>query len=132
MKRLLPKSLNNPSGFTLIELLIVITIIAVLSVIGMAVYSGIQKNARNARRQADIQAISKAWEQNIAKASPYYPKLLGSWFATGSIPKDPGTAGASYAYTTGGANETEGKDTYEVCATLETTPASTYCLKNQQ
>lgn len=131
MKRLLPKSLNNPSGFTLIELMIVITIIAILSVIGMAVYSGIQKNTRNARRQADIQAISKAWEQNIAKTSLYYPRLLPDWFATGAIPKDP-SSGADYDYSGGAANRITAGDTYNVCATLETNPVSTYCLKNQQ
>lgn len=117
------------SGFTIIELLIVVAIIAVLSVIGLTVYTGVQKNARDARRRADIESISKAWEQNVSKATPSYPKLDPAWFAASAIPKDPSTA-VSYDYSGGVANEDSGGDTYKVCATLEA--GGTYCLKNQQ
>ncbi len=127
MKKFLPKTASNPNGFTLVELLVVISIIAILSVIGITIFSGVQKNARDARRRGDIEAISKAWEVNYSKTTPFYPKLVITWFASGAIPKDPQT-GASYTYT--GANETTGADTYKVCVTLEDT--TTYCKSNQQ
>ncbi|MDD5416012.1 MAG: type II secretion system protein [Candidatus Daviesbacteria bacterium] len=137
MKKFLPKFTNNPSGFTLVELLVVVSIIAVLSIIGITIFSGVQKNARDARRKADIDSISKAWEANISKTSPYYPLLQGTWFASGNIPKDPST-GSSYNYASG-ANESAGADTYKVCATLgdaagtcSATGATCYCQSNQQ
>lgn len=121
MKKLLPKFVT-PKGFTLVELLVVVSIIAVLSVIGITVFSGVQKNARDARRKADIDQISKAWEAHYSTTTPFYPTLSGGWFSSGSIPKDP--KGTDYSGI--GTNT----DTYNVCATLE--DASTYCLKNQQ
>lgn len=88
MKKFLPKSFKNPAGFTLVELLVVISIIAILSVIGMTVFSGVQKNARDARRRGDIDAISKALEVN--KKDTGYQVLAVTQFAANSIPdKDP-------------------------------------------
>lgn len=138
MKKLLPKTTNNPQGFTLVELLVVVAIIAILAVIGIVIFSGVQKNSRDAKRKADIDSISKAWEANIAKTSPYYPKLVATFFAGGTIPKDPSSSN-SYDYVTGGANETDAKDTYTVCArlgdtttTCTATSATCYCVSNQQ
>lgn len=49
-------------GFTLIELLVVVSIIAVLTSIGLAVFTSSQKKARDARRQADLEAVRSALE----------------------------------------------------------------------
>lgn len=115
------------SGLTLIELLIVISIIAILSTIGTLIFFGAVKNARDARRKADIEAISLAWEVNYTRGSPAYPVLSSGWFVNNSIPKDPST-GVSYSYT--GANESTGADTYTVCANLES--GGSFCQSNQQ
>ncbi|MFH1536343.1 MAG: type II secretion system protein, partial [Patescibacteria group bacterium] len=79
--------------FTLVELLVVISIIAILSVIGITVFTGVQKNARDAKRRGDIDAISQAMEVHYGASESLaqgpYPYLRDSWFASGSIPKDP-------------------------------------------
>lgn len=96
MKKLLPKlwykSVRNPHGFTLIELLVVITIIAILAVIGLAIFSGVQARARNAKRRQDVIAIGKAMEVNKGSTAATYPVVSGSWFAGGGIPQE-GTGG---------------------------------------
>lgn len=92
MKKFLPQTKTNPSGFTLIELLVVIAIIAILSVIGLAVFSGVQKNARDARRREDILAIAQALEANKTMNSATYNVLAGTQFQSGSIPADTTTA----------------------------------------
>lgn len=141
MKKLLPKSINNPQGFTLVELLVVISIIAILSVIGVTVFGSVQKNARDARRRADIDAIQKALESNYTSgATNPYKALTGAMFNAGATPKDP-QSGTDYTLT-----GTLPGTTYVVCATLENTTAGNsttgtsitagagtyYCRQNQQ
>ncbi len=135
MKKLLPQSIKNPQGFTLIELMVVIAIIAILSVIGITIFSGAQKNSRDAKRKGDIEAISSAIEAHINNtlngsctgAAGTYCAPLGTiaWFASGAIPVDPSTA-ASYT-----GLPVNGATTYTVCATLEN-PVSQFCRSNQQ
>ena len=89
MKKLLPKTSTNTQGFTLVELLVVIAIIAILAVIGTAVFSGIQKNARDAARRSDVKAISTALDAAKVSSSNTYPPLALTMFAGGVLPKDP-------------------------------------------
>lgn len=79
-----PKS----NGFTLIELLVVITIIAILATLGLAIFSSLQRNARDSRRRSDINAIAKAMEANYGVISGYQ-SLQASWFGGGTYPVDP-------------------------------------------
>jgi len=71
------------SGFTLIELLIVITIIAVLATVGLVSYIAFLKNARDAKRQSDLNIIQSALEQYHADQH-YYP-YSGSFTSGGSL-----------------------------------------------
>jgi prepilin-type N-terminal cleavage/methylation domain-containing protein len=50
------------NGFTFIELLVTITIIGIIFASGIAAYTTISKNSRNARRSADLEAIRQALE----------------------------------------------------------------------
>lgn len=47
-------------GFTLVELLVVISIIGILTVIGVVSFSGAQKKARDVARKSELSALSKA------------------------------------------------------------------------
>lgn len=132
MKKFLPKTASNSKGFTLVELLVVISIIAVLSVIGITIFSSTQKTARDSRRRADVDALSKAIEahynssqnQNCIANAGTYCAPVDEWFSGGSRPKDPQTN----AYYTG--EPANGVTTYNVCATLEA--GGTYCKTQQQ
>lgn len=91
MKKYLPKTQNNSQGFTLIELIIVVAIIAILSVIGFAVYSnlGLQAKSRNNVRRVDLDSIAKALEVNKLPSGGNYQILAASQFANNVIPSDP-------------------------------------------
>ncbi len=115
MKKLLPKTLNNPQGFTLIELMVVVSIIAFLAVIGVAAFSNAQKTARDGRRRADIEAIAAALESNrdtvVGKYQPSSDTAVttilstdtnatfNGYFSSGKAPTDPTNTGTSI-YTT--------------------------------
>ncbi|MBI4036040.1 type II secretion system protein [Candidatus Daviesbacteria bacterium] len=63
-------------GFTLIELLITISIIAILSAIGLILYSSVLKQGRDSKRQADLKSIQLALEQYVTEADAY-PGQIG-------------------------------------------------------
>lgn len=89
MQKYLPKFFK-PRGFTLVELLVVIAIIAILSVIGLTIFTGVQKNSRDARRRADIDSISQAMEANYGKTTGgLYDPIATTMFSAGAIPLDP-------------------------------------------
>lgn len=74
------KKFKNPHGITLIELLVVITIIAILSSIGLLYYGDLQKRARDSARRADIYEISTALEVN--KITQTYIPLQANQFSS--------------------------------------------------
>ncbi len=89
MIKKLPGQKLNKKGFTLVELLVVISIIAILSVIGITVFQGQQKNARDARRRADIESIAQAMEAQKTSGSTTYKAIKDNFFSAGKIPVDP-------------------------------------------
>lgn len=64
-------------GFTLVELLVVVTIIAVLSAIGLTVYASAQKSGRIAKRIEDLSAIRTSLEVYYS-ANKAYPATFTS------------------------------------------------------
>lgn len=117
-KSLHPKShIPNPThGFTLVELLITISILVLLSTIGIVTYSQVFKSGRDAKRQSDLKTIQSALEQYRADQG-FYPDTIpfgGALTNAGKtylkeIPQDP-TRPPDYSYTVLGA------------------PGSDYCL----
>ena len=113
MNKLLPQTKLNPRGFTLVELLVVIVILAILGVVGMAIFTGTQSRARDAKRKEDISAIAGAMEANYDPNSGYKTVVAGSWFSDGAPPANPGPGGAVYN------TVTLTTAAFRFCATLE-------------
>lgn len=86
------KNNMNRKGFTLVELLVVVAIIAILSTIGLVVFSDAQKNARDARRKSDIDAIAKAIESKRVPGAASYSNIVTTDFSSGAVPTDTTTS----------------------------------------
>lgn len=69
-------------GFSLVEIMVVITIIALLSIVSIGTLTTIQKNNRDAKRQADLRLIQGALQQYYADVNKY-PNDLNSQLAAG-------------------------------------------------
>lgn len=97
-------------GFTLMEILISISIIAVLTAVGIVSYVSINKNARDAKRQGDIEQIRSALELFRSDIGNYPNTGTGSWTEASNLasslvdtyipalPSDPKGAGTPYMY----------------------------------
>ena len=85
-------SANKKTGFTLIELLVVISILAILSAVGLVSFQGIRARVLDAKYKADIDSIKKAYEKNydpsLNNGNGGYKQVSGSDFASGATPKD--------------------------------------------
>lgn len=90
--------MNKKNGFTLIELIVTVTIIAVLTVVGIISYSGTSKKARDNRRMADLEKIRIALELYRQATGSTYPVNKNSLVPTylQAFPIDP--KGNSYSY----------------------------------
>ena len=62
---------HTKKGFTLIEILVAVTIVAVLSIIGVVSYSSINKRSRDAKRKSDLEQVRSALEMYRADNGSY-------------------------------------------------------------
>lgn len=67
-------------GFTLIELLVAISIIAILSAVGMVAYSTAQRSARDSKRKQDLKSISIALQLYYQKNREYPYNAAYAWW----------------------------------------------------
>lgn len=95
--------MKNKNGFTLIELMVVMTIIVVITAIGMVSYSAASLKSRDGRRMADLQKISLALEM-YRQDNKVYPPAVGNKADIPATylqawPNGPKGVGDSYSYT---------------------------------
>ena len=112
--------LKKKNGFTLIELMVAIAIVAIISTVGIVVYSTAQKSARVSKRVQDLTALKTALEL-YKSATGVYP-IQNGWACIAnplsvltpnympvltSDPLDNGAVGGAncYQYTTGAAGD---------------------------
>src|SRR5256885_1497974 len=67
--------MNVARGFTLIELLLTISILAVLSTVGLVAYNSVSSNGRDQTRLRDLNSIKQALEL-YRNDSHFYPSTL--------------------------------------------------------
>ena len=142
-------SKNQSFGFTLIELLVVITIIGILSGIGLNTFTSAQKKSRDVKRKAHLKQLKDSFEafSNDTPNNTYPPddgsgnlKVCGTNFDSSctwgtdtfenedgtiymiKLPMDP-TTGVSYYYASQTVTKTN--DAFYLCARLENTNDST-------
>jgi len=89
-------------GFTLIELLVVIAVIGLLSSIVLVSLGNTRKNARDARRKADLRQLVTAQAMYMGDNEKYYtsatyPASIGTYMP--QTPTDPTNSG-NYVYKT--------------------------------
>lgn len=120
-------------GFTFIEILVVVTIIAVLTMVGVTNFKVANQKARDGRRQGDLQQIRAALElyrtdQNAYPLTAAFPAAGGSLAAGGTTymsdrPGDPLPSTYTYYYSSDGV-------TYTLCAYLELGGVAASCGAN--
>lgn len=120
-------------GFTLIELLIVISIIAVLSTIGITTFLGIQAKARDSIRKGDLHKLATALEiyfqqnnkyitnsdgtnmttcQSDPSTSAFYSSAIKNNMSDGVVPPDPSSTSSSpkaYCYISSSISSSTGQ-----------------------
>ncbi len=98
---------KSNKAFTLIELLVVISIIAILSTIGLVYYGNFIKSSRDAKRQSDLKFIQSALEDYKADQQSYPASLsvltTGTRVYMSQIPSDPKPP-PDYAYIQSGTS----------------------------
>lgn len=72
-------SFFNKAGFTLLELMIAISIVAIISAIGLTSFNQSQKLARDSKRKQDLRSIAVALELFYQKNGRYPCITGGSW-----------------------------------------------------
>lgn len=87
-------------AFSFIELIVVVTIVAVLSLVGIVNYSSANKKSRDARRISDLEKMRMALEM-IRQVGTTYPASISALAPTyiQTVPTEPkGGTWGSYLY----------------------------------
>ena len=75
---------NKKTGFTLVELLVVISIISILTIVGVSSFRTVQMKSRDTKRKNDLNSISKALNMyyNDIGSFPYGSSLNINYMIT--------------------------------------------------
>lgn len=122
-----------PRGFTLIEIMVSVSIMVMLTIIGVVTYSSVNKRSRDVKRKGDLEQIRSALEM-YRSDNGYYPNVgAGSWNETSglsdlvpvylpAIPSDPQSSVYYYKATNFADPKYYG---YCICGMLETQSSTT-------
>ncbi len=121
----------NKLGFTLVELIVAISILGVVTAIGLSRYIGAGQSAGDAKKRADIDSIANAYEVNFDFSNKVYSPLTKDDFS-GSFPKVPD--GTDYLFIEGPGSRNpdinavkNSKDSFLICAKVK---EGCYCRKS--
>lgn len=121
------RMISESKGFSLIELLVVVTILAILAAVGMAVFRGSITSSRDTKKKADIDAIAKTLESQYDAEKGVYPEeLLDSFFTAGKKPEKP--EGGDYEVSWNSSTDHSG---FKVCVILNN-GTDQYCRQSSQ
>ena len=102
------------SGFTLVELLVVITIIGILSAIGMSGFNNAQNRAKDAKRKGDVDSVAKVFEGKYNESTFSYLAPAAADFNNSKPPVPP--EGGNYSAKV--CKKTSDIKAYKICAKL--------------
>ncbi len=140
---------QSTRAFTFIELLVVVTIIAILSAIGLVSFTNANRNARDAKRKADLESIRQALVLYRSDNGCYptgtgdesidaIKTILLDGYISSPFPVDPQSAqGKKYLYDTSNATAvtcedgtTSGMSGFSLSTTLEKDGGTAYTIAN--
>jgi general secretion pathway protein G len=126
--------LRNKKGFTLIELLVVISLVGILSVMGLGNYKGSQKRARDVNRQSDLNQYRVALENYSSNNQGTYPASKDSLIPDYLPSRLSPNGGGAYTYYTNNSEyilitctELNNK-IYKICSNGKSGMTTTACL----
>lgn len=115
---------KKKKGFTFIEILVVVTIIGIITSMGMVMYTEFVKQSRDAKRKGDLENMRGALEMYKSKNNLYptsIPSSNGLLFGTGDLcdvpdcssggiylkklPNDPKNPTYNYYYSSSGSSD---------------------------
>lgn len=132
-------------GFTLIELMVSISIIALITAVGLVSYTNANRNARDAKRKADLEQVRAAIEFYRTEVGSYpvpsgdspadefqdlISDLFSGEFLSNQVVTDPRNQDA-YVYESDFTLSSDadcGNRAYKLCATLEKDGGTDYCI----
>lgn len=114
---------RTTKGFTLLELLVTVTIIAVLTVIGVVSFAQVNKRSRDVKRKSDLEQIRSALEMYRSDNGAY--PSTGSGAVTGASNL---AAALVSTYMPAIPSDPTGTYVYEYQAVLNSGVYNIYCL----